>query len=47
MDRADIRKGDIIFIYTGYHKYSLDGETPDERRYMLRHLILQSISPTG
>ncbi|NMB29013.1 MAG: cyclase family protein [Clostridiaceae bacterium] len=37
MDRADIRKGDIIFIYTGYHKYSLDGETPDERRYMLRH----------
>jgi len=37
MDRADIRKGDIIFIYTGYHKYSLDGATPDERRYMLRH----------
>ncbi|MGI6617508.1 MAG: cyclase family protein [Saccharofermentanales bacterium] len=37
MDRVEVKKGDILFINTGYHKYSLDGEEPDERRYMLRH----------
>lgn len=37
MDRAEIRKGDILIINTGYHKYGFDQPTADERRYMLRH----------
>ncbi|WP_369523602.1 cyclase family protein, partial [Anaerotruncus colihominis] len=33
----EIRKGDILIINTGYHKYGFDQPTADERRYMLRH----------
>jgi len=37
MKRADIRKGDVLIINTGYHKYGWDMPDADERRYMLRH----------
>ena len=36
-DRADVHKGDILIINTGYHKYGFDQPTADEKRYMLRH----------
>lgn len=35
--RADIRKGDILIVNTGYHIYGWDQPQADERRYMLRH----------
>ena len=37
MDRVEVRKGDILYINTGYHKYGWDQPEADERRYMLRH----------
>ena len=37
MDRADVQKGDILIINTGYHKYAWDQPEADEERYMLRH----------
>lgn len=37
MKRVEVKKGDILVINTGYHKYGFDQETADERRYMLRH----------
>jgi kynurenine formamidase len=37
MKRADIRKGDVLVIKTGYYKYGWDQPDADERRYMLRH----------
>lgn len=37
MERADIRKGDIVIINTGYHKYGFDQPGADEVRYMVRH----------
>jgi kynurenine formamidase len=36
-DRAKIRKGDILIINTGYHKYSWDQPAADELRYMVKH----------
>ncbi|MCL2699718.1 MAG: cyclase family protein [Defluviitaleaceae bacterium] len=36
-DRVEVKKGDIIIINTGYHKYGWDQPEADERRYMLRH----------
>lgn len=36
--RVEVKKGDILIINTGYHKYGWDVKgTADERRYMLRH----------
>jgi kynurenine formamidase len=35
--RADIREGDILFIHTGWHKYSFLSPEGDEERYILRH----------
>lgn len=37
MDRIEVKKGDILIINTGYHKYGWDQPEADERRYMLRH----------
>ncbi|RLT40366.1 MAG: cyclase family protein, partial [Chloroflexi bacterium] len=35
--RADIRDGDILFIHTGWHKYSFLSPEGDEERYIQRH----------
>lgn len=35
--RADVQDGDILFIHTGWHKYSFFGEEADEERYIQRH----------
>lgn len=37
MDRADIRKGDVLIINTGYHRHSWDQSQCDELRYMVKH----------
>lgn len=37
LDRVEVKKGDILIINTGYHKYGWDQPEADERRYMLRH----------
>lgn len=37
MERADIRKGDILIIKTGYSKYSWDQPESDELRYFIAH----------
>jgi kynurenine formamidase len=37
MDRVEVKKGDVLIINTGYHKYGWDQPEADERRYMLRH----------
>lgn len=35
--KADIRKGDILIINTGYHKYNWDKPESDEMRYFVKH----------
>jgi len=35
--RADVQDGDILFIHTGWHKYSFFSEDADEERYIQRH----------
>ncbi len=35
--RADIQDGDILFIHTGWHKYSFHEPEGDEEKYILRH----------
>ena len=37
MDRADIRKRDILIIHTGYSRYSWEQPEADEIRYMIKH----------
>jgi kynurenine formamidase len=37
MERADVRKGDILILHTGYLKYSWDQPEADEVRYMVKH----------
>lgn len=37
MARADVRKGDILIIHTGYHQYGWDEPGADEERVMMRH----------
>jgi len=37
MSKADIRKGDILIINTGYHKYGWDQKGSDEIRYFVKH----------
>jgi kynurenine formamidase len=34
---ADVRKGDILFVNTGYHKYQFDQPEADEIAYFFRH----------
>jgi arylformamidase len=33
----EIRKGDILIINTGYHRYAWCGEEPDDVKYMIKH----------
>jgi len=35
--RADVREGDILFIHTGWHRYSFLSEEADEEKYIHRH----------
>ncbi len=35
--KAEIKKGDILIINTGYHRYAWDQEECDEVRYMVKH----------
>jgi arylformamidase len=35
--RADVQDGDILFIHTGWHRFSFFGEEADEERYIQRH----------
>ena len=35
--RADVQDGDILFIHTGWHRYSFFSEEADEERYIQRH----------
>ena len=35
--RAEIKKGDILIINTGYHKYAWDQKRSDELRYFVKH----------
>jgi arylformamidase len=35
--KADIRKGDILVINTGYHQYAWDQPASDELRYFCKH----------
>lgn len=37
MERADIRKGDILLIKTGFQRYSWDQPQSDELRYFVKH----------
>lgn len=37
MQKADIQKGDILIINTGYHKYAWDQPESDELRYFVKH----------
>jgi kynurenine formamidase len=36
-DRVEVKKGDILIINTGYHKYAWDQPAADEVRYMCKH----------
>jgi arylformamidase len=36
-DRVEVKKGDILVINTGYHKYAWDQPEADEVRYMIKH----------
>lgn len=35
--KVEIKKGDILIINTGYHKYGWDQEDADELRYFVKH----------
>lgn len=37
MSKVEVRKGDILLINTGYHKYSWDQKYSDEIRYFVKH----------
>ena len=37
MSKAEIKKGDILIINTGYHKYAWDQTGSDEIRYFVKH----------
>lgn len=47
MERADVRKGDILIINTGYHKYGWDQPEADEMRYMVKHPGSHNGLPSG
>jgi kynurenine formamidase len=36
-DKVEVKKGDILIINTGYHRYSWDQKTGDEIRYFVMH----------
>ncbi|RLD18055.1 MAG: cyclase family protein [Caldiserica bacterium] len=37
MKKAEIKKGDILIINTGYHRYAWDQKESDELRYFVKH----------
>ncbi|OFZ18839.1 MAG: cyclase [Bdellovibrionales bacterium GWB1_55_8] len=37
MDRVEVKKGDVLIINTGYHRYAWDQKGSDELRYFVRH----------
>lgn len=37
IDRVEVKKGDILVINTGYHRYAWDQPKADEVRYMVKH----------
>jgi kynurenine formamidase len=36
-DRVEVKKGDILIINTGYHRYGWDQKKSDEVRYFVKH----------
>lgn len=36
-ERVEVRKGDILVLNTGWHRFAVDGSEPDEERYVLMH----------
>ena len=36
-DRVEVRKGDLLFLHTGWHKHAQFGSEPDEEKYIHRH----------
>jgi kynurenine formamidase len=36
-ERVEVRKGDLLYLHTGWHKHSQFGSEPDEERYIHRH----------
>lgn len=37
MEKVEVKKGDILIINTGYHKYAWDQKKSDEVRYFVKH----------
>lgn len=35
--KVEVKKGDILIIHTGWHRYYTYGEEPDETKYFCRH----------
>jgi kynurenine formamidase len=35
--RVEVKKGDIVILHTGWHRFAQFGETPDEERYIHLH----------
>ena len=36
-ERVEVRKGDLLFLHTGWHKHAQFGSEPDEEKYIHRH----------
>src|SRR5215218_6748273 len=36
-DRVEVRKGDILILHTGWHRFAQWGSTPDEEKYIHMH----------
>ena len=36
-DRVEVRKGDLLYLHTGFHKFAQFGEHADEEKYIHRH----------
>jgi len=36
-ERVEVKKGDLVLLNTGFHKYAQFGSAPDEERYVHRH----------
>ena len=36
-DRAEVRKGDLLYLHTGFHRFAQFGEKADEEKYIHRH----------
>ena len=36
-DRVEVKKGDLLFLHTGWEKHAQFGSEPDEEKYIHRH----------